>query len=98
MCDCIDPRDACLEPLWTDYGLMPVALQNRRQTCRYSRGRSAFAVEPVCLNAVVHARRACGVSTIVCSSVNDCMTCEPPTRPIPLSVPARPPNGRCASQ
>ena len=34
----------------------------------------------------------------VCSSVNASITWLPPTRPIPLSVPARPPNGRCASQ
>ena len=34
----------------------------------------------------------------VWSSVNVSITWLPPTRPIPLSVPARPPNGRCASQ
>ena len=43
-------------------------------------------------------RRLWGVSTTVCSSVNECITCAPPTRPIPLSDPARPPNGRWASQ
>ena len=42
--------------------------------------------------------RGQGVSVTVCSSVNASITCVPPTRPIPLSVPARPPNGRCASQ
>ena len=46
----------------------------------------------------VHRGRRSGVITIVCSSVNECITCAPPTLPIPLSVPARPPNGRCASQ
>jgi hypothetical protein len=43
-------------------------------------------------------RPMCGESTIVCSSVKVCMTELPPTLPIPLSVPARPPNGRWASQ
>ncbi len=37
-------------------------------------------------------------TTTVCSSVKVCITCAPPTRPMPLPVPARPPNGRCASQ
>ena len=37
-------------------------------------------------------------SVTVCSSVKVSITWLPPTRPMPLSVPARPPNGRCASQ
>ena len=37
-------------------------------------------------------------SVTVCSSVKASITWLPPTRPMPLSVPARPPNGRCASQ
>jgi len=34
----------------------------------------------------------------VCSSVNASIGCAPPTRPRPLSEPARPPNGRWLSQ
>ena len=37
-------------------------------------------------------------TTTVCSSVNDSIGAVPPTRPMPLAVPDRPPNGRCASQ
>src|ERR1700756_4122527 len=35
--------------------------------------------------------------TTVCSSVNDSIGAVPPTRPMPLAVPERPPNGRCPS-
>ena len=37
-------------------------------------------------------------STTVCSSVNDSIGAVPPTRPMPLWLPERPPNGRCVSQ
>jgi len=37
-------------------------------------------------------------TTTVWSSVNDSIGAAPPTRPIPLAVPERPPNGRCPSQ
>ncbi len=36
--------------------------------------------------------------TTVCSSLNASSGAVPPTRPIPLAVPERPPNGRCVSQ
>jgi hypothetical protein len=59
-----------------------------------------------CTIVVVRARRhlacryapGCGDNTIVCNSVKVCITELPPTLPVPLSVPARPPKGRCASQ
>ena len=36
--------------------------------------------------------------TTVCSSVNVSIGAVPPTRPMPLAVPERPPNGRWLSQ
>ena len=44
------------------------------------------------------ARHGDSATTTVWSSVKACITCAPPTRPMPLPVPARPPKGRCASQ
>jgi hypothetical protein len=38
------------------------------------------------------------LNVTVCSSVKACMTWVPPTRPMPLSVPERPPKGRWLSQ
>src|SRR5580704_1104508 len=104
----IDGRDACLETDWTDYGLLPVRLQTGRWmpilrgVAQSFHARVCWVTRADCaaLRGCVrrYARDTCGLNTTVCSSVNDCITCEPPTRPIPLSVPARPPNGRCASQ
>jgi len=43
-------------------------------------------------------RRARQPMITVCSSVKASIGCAPPTRPSPLSEPARPPNGRWLSQ